>query len=62
MRASRDRYLNEETMSLFVDDTAKAAILVYEVLRQGEVPAGRSAVAVLPRELVEPFQPPLGNS
>src|SRR5215467_11604035 len=54
-------FLNENTMSKFVDDTAASILKLHRLLLDGDVPEKYgSAVAALPAEEIQPYVAPLG--
>jgi hypothetical protein len=52
-------YLNEPSMSRFVDNAVTAIEHILDNLES--LPEGSSAVSILPQELIEPFPSPLGD-
>jgi hypothetical protein len=52
-------YLNETSMSRFVDNAVAAIEYILDNLES--LPEGVSAVSLLPEELTEPFPSPLGD-
>jgi hypothetical protein len=54
-------YLNESTMSRIVNDTVKAILLIIEKLKHIESENLQSSSEILPKELMLPYDMPLGD-
>jgi len=54
-------YLNESTMSRIVNDTVKAILLIIEKLKHIESENLQSSSEILPKELMLPYEMPLGD-